>query len=94
MSACAARIAANKANALNSTGPRTPEGKSRVSANALKHGLRSDRNPLDLATDTALCFEHAEFEATLAAFLDDLTPQGPLETRLVERLAQIDLRGI
>jgi hypothetical protein len=92
MSTSAARIAANKANAQKSTGPRTPEGKARVSSNALKHGLRSDRNPLDLAQDTALPFEREEFNRTLAAFLDDLAPQGPIETRLVERLAQIDLR--
>jgi len=92
MSASAARIAANKANAQKSTGPRTPEGKARVSENALKHGLRSERNTLDLASDVALPIEREEFLATLAAFTQDLQPLGPLETRLVERLAQIDLR--
>jgi hypothetical protein len=87
-----ARIAANKANAQKSTGPRTEAGKLRVSANALKHGLRSERNPLDLATASALSIERDEFLTTLAAFKADLQPQGPIETRLIERLAQIDLR--
>src|SRR5262249_44133298 len=34
------QIEANRRNALKSTGPRTPEGKSAVSLNSLKHGLR------------------------------------------------------
>jgi len=34
-----ARIAANRANALKSTGPRTAEGKERSRCNALKHGM-------------------------------------------------------
>jgi hypothetical protein len=88
----AARIAANKANAQNSTGPRTAEGKARVSENAFKHGLRSERNPLHLASDAALPFEREEFQATLTAFLDEFAPASAFETRLVERLAQIDLR--
>jgi len=33
------QIAANRLNAQRSTGPRTPAGKTRVSSNALKHGL-------------------------------------------------------
>ena len=41
-----AQIRANRENAKKSTGPRTAEGKARVSLNALKHGL--------LARDTVL----------------------------------------
>ena len=39
MSTSPAQLAANAANAQHSTGPRTPEGKTRSSQNASKHGL-------------------------------------------------------
>ena len=34
-----ARVRANRANALRSTGPKTNAGKSQVARNAVKHGL-------------------------------------------------------
>ena len=37
-------LAARRANALKSTGPRTPRGKARVSFNALKHGQYAARS--------------------------------------------------
>ena len=37
------KLAANRANAQKSTGPRTPRGKTTSSWNALKHGLLSRR---------------------------------------------------
>src|SRR4051812_19919862 len=35
------RLAANRANALRSTGPRTQRGKERARLNAVRHGLRA-----------------------------------------------------
>lgn len=37
------QIAANRANATHSTGPRTIEGKARSRTNAWKHGLRAEK---------------------------------------------------
>ena len=36
------QIAANRANAIKSTGPTSKQGKRRIASNALKHGLYSD----------------------------------------------------
>jgi hypothetical protein len=42
-----ARAKANRANAKRSTGPRTVEGKARVSKNALRHGLSAAQPDAD-----------------------------------------------
>jgi hypothetical protein len=70
--ATAAQIAANQANAQLSTGPKTAEGKARVSQNALRHGLTSTR--LVIRDD-----EHEEFNSLRDELKAELDPQGAIE---------------
>ena len=75
-----AQINANRNNARKSTGPRTEEGKSRASKNALKHGL--------LARDTVMPGEDpAEFDSQLSALEADIQPANSLEFELVRQIA-------
>ena len=61
------RLDANRRNAQKSTGPRTPEGKAKASANATTHGLSNARgNPL--APGTLL---HTEDPSAFQALLDE-----------------------
>ena len=49
------QIAANRANALSSTGPRSLAGKERSSQNTIKHGLTAHRIiPGENAQDTSI----------------------------------------
>jgi hypothetical protein len=75
-----ARAAASRANGSKSRGPRTAEGKARASQNALKHGMCAKKHLL--LTDDS----RAQFAALEAALLDDLAPQGALQTLLAHRL--------
>jgi hypothetical protein len=68
------QIAANRANAEKSTGPKTPDGKRRAAANARRHGLSArGRNPAQAAAAQALaeaiCADepHLDPAAALAA---------------------------
>ena len=71
--------AANRANALRSTGPKTQEGKAAVRFNAVKHGL--------LAQDAVLPGEDAEaFEDLWNRTRAALSPVGPIEEFLVDRI--------
>jgi hypothetical protein len=77
------RLAANRRNALKSTGPTSPEGKARASMNALKHGLRASSLAVPI-------LENAEdWEAHRKLVLQDLAPVGYLERILAERTAAI-----
>jgi hypothetical protein len=74
-----ARIAANRLNAMKSTGSRTPAGKAVVALNGIKHGLLSREVTV-----------HGESEADLVDFgkrlRAQLAPVGELELLLVDRI--------
>jgi hypothetical protein len=71
--------AANQANALHSTGPKTPEGKAAVRFNAFRHGL--------LARDAVLPGEDADaFEDLWNQVRAKCSPVGPIEEFLAERV--------
>ena len=73
------QMAANRANALHSTGPKTPEGKAVVRLNALRHGL--------LTRDVVLPGEDADaFEDLWNQVRADRSPVGPIEEVLVDRI--------
>ena len=74
------KIAANRQNAQKSTGPKTPEGKNKVSQNAVTHGLTSHRPVLDIE-DTD------EFRTFVNQFLDQLDPTNPIEFFFAKRAA-------
>jgi hypothetical protein len=76
-------LLANRANALHSTGPRTPDGKTRSARNALRHGLRATLDPALLVAET----EQSDYTDFLLDLRDHLDPQSPLEDLLVERIS-------
>ena len=74
------KIEANRLNAQRSTGPRSEEGKARVSRNPMRHGLCS--------RDVLLAQEDAgEFAELLRQFVADLQPRDLLERIAVDRIA-------
>jgi len=76
------QIAANRANALHSTGPKTLEGKAAVRHNALRHGV--------LARDVVLPEEDLDaFEDLLNQVRAELSPVGRIEELLVDRIVNI-----
>ncbi len=79
------QAAANRRNALRSTGPKTPEGKEKAKLNALRHGLRAET--LVLPDE-----DPAEFERFRDALFDELVPGGELEAALVERIVLLAWR--
>ncbi len=86
MSTSPARLAANRQNALRSTGPRSPEGKAASRRNAFKHGLAGAGDLAAAADDLALVAERA------AAFEQELGATGALEQTLAHRVALLSVR--
>jgi hypothetical protein len=80
-----AQIAANRANAKNSTGPRTIEGKARSARNGVRHGFRSQ-------TVLITGDDPAEYNAMLDELTDHFVPSGLTETRAVREMADAEWR--
>src|SRR5258707_14702907 len=70
------RIAANRANAQKSTGPKSAEGKARARRDALKHGMTSRGDVLPLEDEVL-------FKERLAGWTNDARPVGDIENYLV-----------
>jgi len=74
------QLAANRSNALLSTGPRTEEGKKRSSMNALRHGITGQVTTM---TDE----DRAAHDQFSKALMQDLAPDGAMEIQLAQRVA-------
>jgi hypothetical protein len=74
------QLAANRSNALRSTGPRTPAGKIRSRENALRHGLTATQ--LLLPGETAEAFDSFRIE-----IIESLDPVGATENFWADRIA-------
>lgn len=73
------QISANRQNALQSTGPHTPEGKAIVSRNATRHGILSKEIPFNKNEGKVL-------EEFRLRFYEELCPKGEYENLLVDRV--------
>ena len=74
---------ANRANAQSSTGPRTNQGKSNSSHNALRHSILARKVVLETHE------QRAEFRELLHACKKEFSPEGLLEKFLVEEITII-----
>jgi hypothetical protein len=74
------QIAANRANAQQSTGPQTAAGKARARRNSYKHGLLSKELLLSWE-------EEKDYRRLLNALVEEHQPEGATEVLLVEQMA-------
>jgi hypothetical protein len=74
--------ASNAQNALRSTGPRTPDGKTASSRNAIRHGVYSE-------AIIVLGEEQHDFDSLREGMAVSLEPIGSLEEGLVDRLSRL-----
>ncbi|MFZ2063258.1 MAG: hypothetical protein WAU82_19780 [Candidatus Binatus sp.] len=78
------QLAARRANALKSTGPRTSEGKETARLNALKHGFFSC-DVVNSELDGSARVD--EFNAMLDALLEEFKPESVHERMMIDELA-------
>ena len=75
------QLAANRANAQLSTGPKTEAGKQRTRLNGLRHGLTGQIHPF--APE-----EHAAFEKHCQGIRESFAPVGVFELNLTQAIAE------
>src|SRR4030043_248088 len=80
-----AKVLANRLNCQKSTGPRTIKGKTAVSQNAVKHGLRAEQDVITSESE-------ADFNLYRQQLLDELSPVSPMESMLAERIVTLSCR--
>ena len=80
MTTSTAQIQANKKNSVQSTGPKSEEGKQAVANNAIKHGLFSKQLILNTENES-------DYLLLLEELQTELKPVGALEQSLVERIS-------
>src|SRR5450755_1001260 len=73
------QITANRANALRSTGPISPEGKKIASQNSTRHGMLAQTVVLDGESKS-------RFEELLTAYIDLIKPRSAGEAAIVETM--------
>jgi hypothetical protein len=78
------QIAANRRNALKSTGPRTAAGKARVSRNGLRHGVRAR-----LSADPAYAAEIEKLAHVIAGGDSAVLPWARTAAEATLQLAQV-----
>jgi hypothetical protein len=76
------QIAANRDNAKKSTGPKTTEGKTKSSKNALKHGLTTPYGLLPGESEEEYMYHREEL-------LDELYPDSSIEHYLADRIVYL-----
>ncbi len=86
MSTPPARLAANRRNALKSTGPKSAEGKAASRLNAFKHGMAGQGDLLAVGEDAAQVARRA------SAFVRELGATGEAGLILAQRAAVLSIR--
>lgn len=79
------QIEANRENAAKSTGPKTPEGKAKVSRNSLRYGIATDR--IILAGE-----EPKDFKALFDELAKQFQPATAIEWTLIRQIADAEWR--
>jgi len=78
------KVAANRANARRSTGPRSTLGKARSSLNAIRHGILA-RAAFNVTLEGEA--KRAEFDDLVRGLAQEFQPRTPSEQMLVQQLA-------